>query len=300
MAGKILEEVDYMKGIILAGGSGSRLRPLTEVVCKQLLPVYDKPMIYYPLSTLIHAGVDSVLLICAPEELNRFESLLGTGEKFGITIQYAVQVRPEGLPQGIVIAKEFLNGEGFWFILGDNLFHGPDFGTTLRNAITNPSKGSVAFSYRVSDVSQYGVVRYESNSEKIIELVEKPKLQEFGWAIPGFYYFDNSAVQKAQNLKPSQRGEFEIIDLLKGYMDQGLLEVSKISRGNAWFDLGTAENLLIGSQFVHLIQTRQGLLVGSPEEAALNAGKITHEILGANLLTEADSSYFKSLKHNSY
>ena len=138
MAGKILEEVDYMKGIILAGGSGSRLRPLTEVVCKQLLPVYDKPMIYYPLSTLIHAGVDSVLLICAPEELNRFESLLGTGEKFGITIQYAVQVRPEGLPQGIVIAEEFLNGEGFWFILGDNLFHGPGLACfRLRDQLVN-------------------------------------------------------------------------------------------------------------------------------------------------------------------
>jgi len=289
-----------VKGVILAGGLGSRLRPLTEVVCKQLLPVYDKPMIYYPLSTLIHAGVENVLLICSPEELNRFESLLGSGEKFGITIQYAVQNRPDGLPQGIVIAEDFLKGEGFWFILGDNLFHGPDFGATLRNAISDSDQGSVAFSYRVSDVSQYGVVRYEQNSEKIIELVEKPKLAEFGWAIPGFYYFDNSAVQKARGLKPSQRGEIEIIDLLKAYLEQNLLEVRKISRGNAWFDLGTAENLLIGSHFVHLIQTRQGLLVGSPEEAALNAGKITQEILAKNLLSESDSSYFKSLKHNSY
>jgi len=287
-----------MKGIILAGGSGSRLRPLTEVVCKQLLPVYDKPMIYYPLSTLIHAGVDSVLLICAPEELNRFESLLGSGKKFGIKIEYAIQDRPEGLPQGIVIAEEFLNGEGFWFILGDNLFHGPDFGTNLRNVTTNLGNGSVAFSYRVSDVSQYGIVRYESNSEKIIELAEKPKIAEFGWAVPGFYYFDNSAVQKSQSLKPSQRGEIEIIDLLKIYMGQGLLEVRKISRGNAWFDLGTAENLLIGSQFVHLLQTRQGLLVGSPEEAALNAGKITYKILADNLLTESDSSYFMSLRQH--
>jgi glucose-1-phosphate thymidylyltransferase len=150
----------------------------------------------------------------------------------------------------------------------------------------------------VSDVSQYGIVRYESNSEKIIELAEKPKIAEFGWAVPGFYYFDNSAVQKSQSLKPSQRGEIEIIDLLKIYMGQGLLEVRKISRGNAWFDLGTAENLLIGSQFVHLLQTRQGLLVGSPEEAALNAGKITYKILADNLLTESDSSYFMSLRQH--
>jgi glucose-1-phosphate thymidylyltransferase len=287
-----------MKGVILAGGSGSRLRPLTEVVCKQLLPVYDKPMIYYPLSTLIHAGVDSVLLICAPEELNRFESLLGSGKKFGITINYAVQERPEGLPQGIVIAEKFLEGEGFWFILGDNLFHGPDFGTSLRNLKTSSGTGSIAFSYRVSDVSQYGVVRYEPNSERIIELVEKPKAAEFGWAIPGFYYFDNSAVRRAQTLKPSPRGEFEIIDLLKSYVDDSLLEIRKISRGNAWFDLGTAENLLIGSQFVHLIQSRQGLLVGSPEEAAINAERINYKILKENLIRESDSAYFRSLSQN--
>lgn len=287
-----------MKGIILAGGSGTRLRPMTEVVCKQLLPVYDKPMIYYPLSTLIHAGVNDVLLICSPEELIRFQSLLGQGEKFGIKIEYAVQEKPEGLPQGILIGEEFIQNQNFWFILGDNLFHGPDFGSALKLAAKNSQKGATAFAYRVNDVSQYGTVRFSEDSHTPFDLVEKPDSREFGWAIPGLYHFDSSAVARTKRISPSARGELEIIDLLRNYLVDESLQVKKISRGNAWFDLGTAENLLTGSHFVHLIQSRQGLLVGSPEEASLNAGNLTQGALDGILLNSPASAYFDSLKHN--
>jgi glucose-1-phosphate thymidylyltransferase len=286
-----------MKGIILAGGSGTRLRPMTEVVCKQLLPVYDKPMIYYPLSTLIHAGVNDVLLICSPEELNRFRSLLGQGEKFGIKIDYAVQENPEGLPQGILIGEEFIQNQNFWFILGDNLFHGPDFGTSLKFTARNSHGGATAFAYRVSDVSQYGTVRFSEDSQTPFDLIEKPDSHEFGWAIPGLYHFDSSAVARTKVIKPSARGELEIIDLLQNYLVDDALEINRISRGNAWFDLGTAENLLTGSQFVHLIQSRQGLLVGSPEEASLNAGNLTQGAMDRILLNSPVSAYFDSLKH---
>lgn len=287
-----------MKGIILAGGTGSRLRPLTEVVCKQLLPVYDKPMIYYPLSTLIHAGVDEILVITSPSDLDKFKSLLGNGNRFGIKIEYEAQPKPDGLPQGILIAEDFINGEDFWFILGDNLFHGPEFGSNLKEMRNQKKMGATTFSYRVSDVSQYGTVRYSPVTGKAVELIEKPDQHEVGWAIPGFYYFDSTAVTKAKELKPSRRGELEIIDLLASYLHEETLEVQQISRGNAWFDLGTAENLLIGSQFVHLIQTRQGMLVGSPEEASLNAGNLTNRDLIEILENAPDSSYFFSLRSN--
>jgi glucose-1-phosphate thymidylyltransferase len=285
-----------MKGIILAGGSGTRLRPMTEVVCKQLLPVFDKPMIYYPLSTLIHAGVDEVLLISSPDESIRFRALLGDGGKFGIRIDYADQEKPEGLPQGILIAEEFIQNENFWFILGDNLFHGPDFGGTLKLLSMNAGKGAAAFAYRVSDVSQYGTVRFPTKKNTAVELIEKPDEHEIGWAIPGLYHFDSSAVERTKSITPSSRGELEIIDLLKSYLLENSLEIRKISRGNAWFDLGTAEDLLLGAQFVHLIQSRQGLLVGSPEEASLNAGKLNANALENLLKISPKSAYFESLK----
>lgn len=263
-----------MKGIILAGGSGTRLNPLTKVVGKQLLPVYDKPMIYYPLSTLILAGVTDVLVISTPIETDRFKQLLGDGSQFGIAIKYKIQAEPKGLAQGIQLGREFLQNEEFWFILGDNLFHGPDFGTRL-SANSLRGKSSQIFSYRVSDPSQYGVVRFSEDKKRPVEIVEKPTQLISHWAIPGLYFFDRTAVERADSVTPSIRGELEIIDVLKSYLAENLLSVSRISRGNAWFDLGTPESLLTGSHFVHLIQTRQGMLVGSPEEASFRKGLLS-------------------------
>jgi glucose-1-phosphate thymidylyltransferase len=261
-----------MKGIILAGGEGTRLRPCTLVVGKQLLPVFDKPMIYYPLSTLIHAGVTEVLIVTTPQEVERFRLLLSDGKQFGICISYVVQQNPGGIPQGIVLAEDFLNGEGFWFILGDNLFHGPEFGARLKDI---PGDfGAHIFTYRVKDPSAYGVANFKNSENEISSLVEKPQNGISKWAIPGIYRLDISAVDKAKNLLPSKRGELEIIDLLNGYLLSGSLRAHKVSRGNAWFDLGTAENLLQAAIFVESLQSRQGLLVGSPEEAAYSAGHI--------------------------
>ncbi len=284
-----------MKGIILAGGSGTRLKPITSVVCKQLLPVYDKPMIYYPLSTLIHAGVTEVLIVSSPDQLDNFRNLLKDGKQYGISINYKEQLTPAGIPQGITLAEDFLNGESFWFILGDNLFHGPEFGASLRE-FASEKGGAAAFAYRVSNVSQYGVVKFSSDGERVENVEEKPEISEPGWAIPGLYFFDDKAVDLAKNLIVSQRGEYEIIDLIKGYLSFGKLSVRRISRGNAWFDLGTTENLLIGANFVHLIQTRQGLLVGSPEEAALNAGILSLETFNSNISKSSQSSYFQTLR----
>lgn len=263
-----------MKGIILAGGSGTRLNPLTKVVGKQLLPVYDKPMVYYPLSTLILAGVTDVLVISTPLETDRFKQLLGDGSQFGITIRYKIQVEPKGLAQGIQLGREFLENEAFWFILGDNLFHGPEFGTRLSEKPL-VRKSSHIFSYRVSDPSQYGVVRFLEDSDDPIEIVEKPTQFISNWAIPGLYFFDRTAIERADSVKPSIRGELEIIDVLRSYLVENDLSVDRISRGNAWFDLGTPESLMTGSHFVHLIQTRQGMLVGSPEEASYRKGLIS-------------------------
>lgn len=285
-----------MKGVILAGGSGTRLRPITSVVCKQLLPVYDKPMIYYPLSTLIHAGVTEVLIVSSPDQLDNFRDLLKDGKQYGIAIEYKEQMKPAGLPQGITLAEEFLKGESFWFILGDNLFHGPDFGASLREFALENKDGAGVFAYRVSDVSQYGVVRFSADGKQVENVEEKPTRSEPGWAIPGLYFFDNNAVDLARNLQVSPRGEFEIIDLIKKYLSVHKLSVRRISRGNAWFDLGTTENLLTGSNFVHLIQTRQGLLVGSPEEAALNAGILSPDTFNSNISNGSESSYFQTLR----
>ena len=286
-----------MKGVILAGGAGTRLRPLTSVVCKQLLPVYDKPMIYYPLSTLIHAGVNEVLLITSPDQLDNFKNLLGNGSQFGISIEYQVQLTPGGLPQGVSLAEEFLAGEDFWFILGDNLFHGPDFGASLKDNVVPNKMGATIFAYRVSNVSQYGVVNFGAPDENVLSVEEKPQTSGSGWAIPGLYFFDNRAIKFANSLVPSKRGEYEIIDLIQKYLQEGTLRVRKISRGNAWFDLGTTENLLSGSNFVHLLQTRQGMLVGSPEEAALNAQTLLKDTFNKIVEVQSESTYFQTLRH---
>jgi glucose-1-phosphate thymidylyltransferase len=285
-----------LKGVILAGGSGTRLKPITSVVCKQLLPVYDKPMIYYPLSTLIHAGVTEVLIISSPDQLGNFQNLLGDGSQFGVNIEYKEQLTPAGLPQGITLAERFLKGEPFWFILGDNLFHGPDFGASLKEFASESIGGAQVFAYRVSDVSQYGVVKFSPGETRVLNVEEKPAKSEPGWAIPGLYFFDSDAVELTKELRVSARGEYEITDLIKEYLKANRLSVMRVSRGNAWFDLGTTENLLTGSNFVHLIQTRQGLLVGSPEEAALNAGFLSPEAFKSNILNSSQSSYYQTLR----
>ena len=278
-----------MKGVILAGGEGTRLRPCTLVVGKQLLPVFDKPMIYYPLSTLIHAGVKEVLVVTTPHEVERFKTLLSDGRQFGIAISYAIQETPGGIPQGIALAEKFLGNESFWFILGDNLFHGPEFGARLRDL--KSTLGAHIFTYRVKDPSAYGVAVFASNDETIQTLIEKPQDGISKWAIPGIYLFDATAVEKAKNLKPSVRGETEIIDLLKGYLKDNQLRTHKVSRGNAWFDLGTAENLLRAAMFVEALQSRQGLLVGSPEEAAFSAGITTKAQFEKSLTELGNCSY---------
>jgi glucose-1-phosphate thymidylyltransferase len=283
-----------MKGVILAGGSGTRLRPLTSVVGKQLLPVFDKPMIYYPLSTLIHSGVNQILIISTEDETPKFKRLLGDGSRFGISLSYEIQSKPEGLAKGVELSKNFVGQDNFWFVLGDNLFHGPDFGVSLKN-LSNNFSGSLIFGYRVHDPRAYGVIRFEESTNKISGLFEKPENLISNWAIPGLYLFDHSAFERCKNLQPSMRGEFEIMDLLSSYLDTGQLEAKRISRGNAWFDLGTPESLLTGATFVHAIQSRQGLLVGSPEEAALNSGFIKLEKLQEKLSEGPKNYYYETL-----
>jgi glucose-1-phosphate thymidylyltransferase len=291
---KIAREAFKVKGIILAGGSGTRLNPLTKVIGKQLLPVYDKPMIYYPLSTLILAGVTEVLVISTPVETDRFRLLLGNGGHLGIKINYKIQSEPKGLAHGIQLGEEFIENEGFWFILGDNLFHGPEFGTRLSENQEEENSSQI-FAYRVSDPSQYGVVRFSDEDKKPVEIIEKPEKFISHWAIPGLYYFDHTAVERAKSVKPSIRGELEIVDVLRSYLSEDRLLVKKISRGNAWFDLGTPENLLTGSHFVHLIQTRQGMLVGSPEEASFRKGHLSLNEILANYDYPKNSFYEKSI-----
>ena len=285
-----------MKGVILAGGSGTRLRPLTTVVSKQLLPVFDKPMIYYPLSTLIHAGVNDVLIISTPLDTPRIQELLGDGEDFGIKISYLVQARPEGLAQGVNMATTFSNGEKFWFILGDNFFHGPAFGMNLKVISDNHDEGALIFAYRVMDPRAYGVVTFNEQTEEVIELVEKPDSDKPGWAVPGLYRFDSSANMHFQKLKPSLRGELEIIDLLNEYRKSKSLTMTRVSRGNAWFDLGSIESLQIGAQFVQAIQSRQGQLIGSPEEASLRAGFLQEEQFLKYLTKQPGSTYYEFLR----
>ncbi len=283
-----------MKGIILSGGTGTRLFPLTSVIGKQLLPVFDKPMVFYPLSTLIHAGVTEVLVISTEEDIAKYRSLLGDGSQLGLSIDYETQPNPGGIPQAISIAEKFLENQNFWLILGDNMFHGPEFGRNLRHASTETS-GAHAYGYRVQQPSSFGVVEFATSGKSLLSLEEKPKVPKSNWAILGLYHFDNSASERVLSLQPSQRGELEILDLLRLYLEEDALEVSKISRGNAWFDLGTPEAILKASVFVHSIQTTQGMLVGSPEEAAINAGLISSETVIKNLEKFSHTEYFHTL-----
>lgn len=250
-----------MKGVILAGGSGTRLHPLTKVTSKQLLPVYDKPMIYYPLTTLVLAGVNEVLVITRPEDAPSFKALLGDGSELGISISYAEQEKPAGLAQAPLIAEDFLQGEGFCLILGDNFLYGSGLGRKLQDL--ESIEGATVFAYKVSDPTQYGVVELDSNG-KPISIEEKPKTPKSDLAIPGLYFFDKDIVDICRALNPSSRGELEITDAIKEYMYRGKLSVEVLPIGTAWLDMGSFESLLEAGEFVHIVQSRQGLLIGDP------------------------------------
>lgn len=261
-----------MKGIILAGGSGTRLYPLTKSVSKQLIPVYDKPMIYYPLTTLMSAGVREILIITTKEDQERFKTLLGDGKSYGCRFEYTIQEAPNGLAEAFILGEEFIGDDSVALILGDNIFYGSGLNQNLQNS-SNP-EGGVIFAYHVQDPERYGVVEFDDNNN-VISIEEKPKQSKSNFAVPGIYFYDNTVVEIAKNIKPSHRGELEITDVNKTYLEQGNLKVQILDKGTAWLDTGTFNSLMQASQFVQVIEERQGLKIGCIEETAYKMGYIT-------------------------
>ena len=285
-----------MKGIILAGGSGTRLYPLTKVTSKQLLPIYDKPMIYYPLSTLMLAGIKDILIISTPEDTSRFEELLGDGSKFGINLSYAVQPSPDGLAQAFLIGEEFIGDDTCAMVLGDNIFYGSYFRKNLADAVKAAEEGyATIFGYYVKDPERFGIVEFDKN-RNVVSVEEKPQHPKSNYCITGLYFYDNRVVKMAKQVKPSARGELEITDLNRLYLNEGKLKVQLLGRGFAWLDTGTMDSLMEASIFVQTVQNRQGVVISAPEEIAYMEGLITKEQLLESAELYGKSPYGEHLK----
>jgi len=283
-----------MKGIILAGGAGTRLYPITMVTSKQLLPVYDKPMIYYPLSTLMLAGIQDILIISTPEDTPRFRDLLGDGSQFGIQLSYAVQPSPDGLAQAFVIGASFIGGDAVAMVLGDNIFYGNGFSRLLADAAANTGRATI-FGYYVEDPERFGVVEFDA-AGKVLSVEEKPKAPKSNYAITGLYFYDNRVVEFARQLKPSPRGELEITDLNRVYLEQDQLDIKLMGRGFAWLDTGTMDSLLDAADFIRMIEKRQGIKISAPEEISFRKGWISTEQLLESAVKYGKSPYGQHLR----
>lgn len=288
-----MEVTKPRKGIILSGGSGTRLYPLTKVVSKQLMPVYDKPMIYYPIANLMMAGIREILIITTPQEINRFKELLGDGSSWGVKFEYCVQPTPDGLAQAFLLAESFLDGAPAALVLGDNLFYGHDLSNTLRRANARQS-GATVFGYHVAEPSSYGVVEFDTKGN-VLSIEEKPQRPKSNYAVPGLYFFDNRVVEFAKNVQPSPRGELEITDVIEQYRAQDELKVELLGRGTAWLDTGTLDDLLDAALYIRAIEKRQGQKVNCPVEVAYRMGYISDETIKAVAQEKMKSGYGKYL-----